>query len=148
MPQTTIYPRYIKPRLAEALEDSPVILIHGPRQCGKTTLAQTVCAPSQLKWSGDTLIGFLSGQARDYEYVSFDDDNARAGAQYDPMGFVSDLPERVILDEVQRVPELFTALKLEVDRRRITDCQTIQPRRPFLSVPSVTADYRGLCDSS
>lgn len=54
----------------------------------------------------------------DYRYISFDDGVVRAGAQSDPMGFVADLPERAILDEVQRVPEIFSALKLEVDRRR------------------------------
>lgn len=42
----------------------------------------------------------------------------RAAAQADPVGYVADLPERVIFDEVQRVPELFTSLKAEVDRRR------------------------------
>ena len=72
MPQTTVYPRYIETLLAEALEDSPVVLIHGPRQCGKTTLAQTVCAPSQLKWGDDTFmwgdspLSILSRHTRDY----------------------------------------------------------------------------------
>ena len=51
------------------------------------------------------------------DYISFDDEVARAGAA-DPMGFVADLPERVIIDEVQRSPGIFTALKLEVDRSR------------------------------
>jgi len=34
MPETALYPRYAEPRLTEALADSPVVLIHGPRQCG------------------------------------------------------------------------------------------------------------------
>ncbi len=88
------------PRVMEALADSPVVLIHGPRQSGKTTLARQV---------GDE-VGFT--------YVSFDDDVQRAAAQVDPVGYVADLPERVILDEVQRVPELFTSLKAAVDSRR------------------------------
>ena len=37
-----IYPRFVEPRLVQALGDSPVVLIHGPRQSGKTTLAQMV----------------------------------------------------------------------------------------------------------
>ena len=53
-----------------------------------------------------------------YDYFSFDDAVACESARADPMGFVADLPERVILDEVQRVPTLFAALKLEVDRRQ------------------------------
>ena len=48
MAQATVYPRYAEHRLLEALEDSPVVLINGPRQCGKTTLAQTICAPQYL----------------------------------------------------------------------------------------------------
>ncbi len=60
----------------------------------------------------------LVGEARGYAYFSFDNDVVLAAAREDPMGFVRDLPERVILDEVQRVPELFTALKSTVDRDR------------------------------
>ena len=96
-----LYPRHAASLLGEALEDAPVALIHGPRQCGKTTLAQMTCKP-------------LS-----YEYVTFDDDAAHAAAEADPAGFVAELPERVILDEVQRVPAIFTALKLQVDRSRV-----------------------------
>ena len=125
MNKSHFYPRYIAPRLAEALEDSPVVLIHGPRQCGKTTLAQFACAPNYLKWDDnarvwgeDRMSWGVSQQQRDYQYITFDDAVVREGAQADPIGFVADLPERVILDEIQRVPILFSAIKLEVDRRR------------------------------
>lgn len=94
------YSRFAENELIEALEDSPVVLVHGPRQCGKTTLARLV------------------GEGRGYAYVTFDDDVARDAAESDPTGFVQGLPARVILDEVQHVPRLFTALKAEVDRRR------------------------------
>ena len=100
MPHATFHPRHAEPRLAEALEDSPIVLIHGPRQCGKTTLARTF------------------GRKKGYFYVSFDDDVTREAAIADPAGFVADQPQRVILDEVQRVPSLFTALKMVVDRDR------------------------------
>jgi len=95
-----IKPRLVEARLEEALDDSPVVLIHGPRQSGKTTLAQQV------------------GARRDYTYFNLDDDVTRAAAEADPIGFVADLPERAVLDEVQRVPRLFTALKVSVDRNR------------------------------
>jgi predicted AAA+ superfamily ATPase len=58
------------------------------------------------------------GERLGYTYLSFDDEVARASAQADPTGFVDDLPERAILDEVQRVPDLFASLKSSVDRRR------------------------------
>lgn len=48
MTDPVFYPRQIKHRLAEALEDSPAMLIHGPRQCGKTTLTQYTYAPGDL----------------------------------------------------------------------------------------------------
>lgn len=95
-----LYRRFTEPVLRETLADTPAVLIHGPRQCGKTTLAKRV------------------GEARDYTYFSFDDDVTLAAAKADPVGFVGDLPERVVLDEVQRVPVIFPALKSTVDRHR------------------------------
>jgi len=125
MSNSVFYPRSVERRLVEALEDSPVVLIHGPRQCGKTTLAQITCAPNHLTWSssrptwgGNAPACGYSQENRDYRYFSFDDPVTRDGARADPTGFVADLPERVILDEVQRVPELFEAIKIFVDRRR------------------------------
>ncbi|MHB1097365.1 MAG: ATP-binding protein [Gemmatimonadaceae bacterium] len=100
MTSGSVYPRFATALLEQALAESPVVLIHGPRQCGKTTLAQTV------------------GDALGYAYFSFDDAVTLAAAISDPVGFVGDLPERAILDEVQRTPSLFTALKRAVDRDR------------------------------
>jgi predicted AAA+ superfamily ATPase len=94
------YPRLAEAPLREALADSPVTLIHGPRQSGKSTLAQAVGGP------------------RGYAYFTFDDDVARSAATSDPAGFVAELPAHVTLDEVQRVPALFTAIKKAVDRDR------------------------------
>jgi len=125
MAQPELYPRYAAPRLTEALADSPVVLIHGPRQCGKTTLARAV------------------GDARAYEYVTFDDDVARAAAEADPAGFVLDLPERTILDEVQRVPALFTAIKASVDRRRTAGRFLLTGSANVLLVPTLADSLAG-----
>lgn len=91
-------PRSLTPAIQAALADTPVVCLLGPRQCGKTTLARMV-APR-------------------YGYVTFDDEDALALARSDPNGFLSALPDPVILDEVQRVPELLRAIKLSVDRDR------------------------------
>ncbi|MDP2284858.1 MAG: ATP-binding protein [Pseudohongiella sp.] len=53
-----------------------------------------------------------------YHYISLDDNNQLAAAQTDPVGFVAALPEKTILDEIQRAPNLFTSLKASVDQNR------------------------------
>lgn len=118
-------PRYLAPRLREALADTPVVLIHGPRQSGKTTLARAV------------------GKARGYDYFSFDDESARAAVARDPAGFVADLPGRVILDEVQRVPTLFTALKAAVDRKRTPGRFILTGSANVLLVPALADSLAG-----
>ena len=134
-----LHPRFIESRFLEALEDSPVVLIQGPRQSGKTTLALMVCSPESLP-VGSGLDGYTG---RGYRYLSFDDNNVRAGAEADPTGFVADLPERVVLDEVQRAPELFTTLKLEVDRRRVPGRFVLTGSSDVLAVPTVQDSLAG-----
>ncbi len=97
---TASIPRLAVGLLSEAAEDAPVVLVHGPRQSGKSTLVRDY------------------GEPRGYRAMTFDDDGVARAALADPAGFVGELPDRVILDEVQRVPEIFLALKLAVDRDR------------------------------
>jgi len=118
-------PRFALPRLLESLTDTPVVLIHGPRQCGKTTLAQIV------------------GREQGYTYFSFDEDVIRAAAVADPAGFVADLPERAILDEIQRVPSLFTALKIAVDRQRTPGRFLVTGSANVLLVPTLSDSLAG-----
>lgn len=125
MPEPTFHPRLLLPRLKEALADTPVVLIHGPRQCGKTTLARQV------------------GDAAGYAYVSFDDDTQRAAAQNDPVGFVAELPTKVVLDEVQRVPGLFTSLKAAVDMRRRSGRFILTGSANVLLVPKLADSLAG-----
>lgn len=121
----SLLPRLAEARLVGALADTPAVLIHGPRQCGKTTLAQTV------------------GLARGYEYISFDDGVRLAAAKEDPAGFVADLPERVILDEVQRAPSLFAPLKAKIDRRRTPGGYLLTGSANVLKVPSLSDSLAG-----
>ena len=125
MPDKALYPRFAEPRLTEALADSPIVLIHGPRQCGKTTLARII------------------GERKGYAYVSFDDAVLYTAAQADPVGFASDLPERVILDEVQRVPALFSALKVAVDRQRSAGRFILTGSANVLLVPKLADSLAG-----
>jgi len=90
--------RHLEGALAEALADTPVVCILGPRQCGKSTLAHHT-APGRA-------------------YVSLDDRNSYQLASEDPKGFIGELPEYVTIDEVQRVPELSLAIKQSVDANR------------------------------
>lgn len=91
-------PRSLRAGLEEALADTPVICLLGPRQSGKSTLARSL-APNRA-------------------YIDLDDDALADTALTDPAGFVRGLPECVTLDEVQRVPEILRALKVAVDRDR------------------------------
>jgi predicted AAA+ superfamily ATPase len=120
-----LYPRLAEPRLVEALADTPVVLIHGPRQCGKTTMAKVV------------------GERMGYEYRSLDDEVSRAAAESDPAGFLGDLGDRVILDEVQRVPGIFTALKATVDRNRKPGRFILTGSANVLLVPRVSDSLAG-----
>lgn len=121
----TLYPRFAGRRLEEALVDSPVVLVHGPRQCGKTTLARMVGGPAG------------------YAYVSFDVEGDRAAAEADPIGFAADLPARVILDEVQHVPRLFSAIKSVVDRDRRPGRFILTGSANVLLVPALSDSLAG-----
>jgi len=142
MAENALYPRFAERRLTEALEDSPVALIHGPRQCGKTTLAQMVCAPEHLASGGRPSRVLLTGSPS-YTYLTFDDTVTRESAEADPMGFVADLPEWVIMDEVQRVPGLFAALKVEVDRRRVPGRFLLTGSSNVLLTPALSDSLAG-----
>ena len=143
MAEPILYARHAERRLIEAVEDSPVVLIHGPRQCGKTTLAQLTFAPGYLTWKGSRVTRSESPEPRGYTYISFDDEVARIGARVDPVGFVADLPERVILDEIQLVPELFPAIKMAVDRNRVNGRFILTGSSNVLLIPNLSESLAG-----
>ncbi len=93
--------RHLVDRLLDALADSPVVLVNGARQTGKSTLVQS-----------------QEATGRDRRYLTFDDPGILAAAKRDPNGFVAGLETPVTLDEVQHVPELFPVIKAAVDRKR------------------------------
>ncbi|MBQ9020914.1 MAG: ATP-binding protein [Eggerthellaceae bacterium] len=85
--------------LSSFLEDNarwyPVVSVTGPRQSGKSTLVQYVFS--------------------DYEYVNLEDEATRNLALADPAGFIRERPARLVIDEAQRVPELFSAIQVASD---------------------------------
>lgn len=93
--------RHITARVLEALADTPVVLLNGPRQAGKSTLAQKIASHEH--------------PAR---YLTLDDATTLAAARNDPQGFLAGFEGPVVIDEIQRAPELFLAIKAQVDRDR------------------------------
>jgi len=120
-----LIPRLAEKPLREALTDTPVVLLHGPRQCGKTTLAKLV------------------GDKHGYTYLSFDDEGIAAAATADPIGFVNEAPRRTIFDEVQRVPQIFPAIKLAVDKKRTPGQFLLTGSANVLLVPKLSESLAG-----
>src|SRR5713226_9023363 len=119
-----MYPRYLQKRLEAALADTPVVLLTGARQTGKSTLAQAYAA------------------AKGAVYVTFDDPNVLAAAK-DTVGFIKSLGERAVIDEVQRAPWLFTAVKLTVDPNRRPGRFLFTGSANVLLVPQVSDSLAG-----
>lgn len=93
--------RNLTDNLRAALADSPVVLLNGARQTGKSTLVQA-----------------LLRSGHQAHYVTLDDVSVLAAVRHDPAGFLAGQSGPVVIDEVQRAPELFVAIKAEVDRNR------------------------------
>lgn len=96
----TLFPRYAEAQVRAALADTPVVAIVGPRQCGKSTLAEAIAAD-------------LGAGA-----VSLDDAAPRAVANADPTGFIEERDLPLMIDEFQKAPALLDAIKSRVDRAR------------------------------
>jgi predicted AAA+ superfamily ATPase len=118
-----LYERFAAARVVTALKDTPVVLVNGPRQCGKTTLVRK-----------------LVGGKR--SYLTLDDDTVLEAARRDPMGFVRPLDE-VIIDEVQRVPGLLRAIKQSVDNDRRPGRFLLTGSANVLSLPQVSESLAG-----
>jgi hypothetical protein len=93
-----LYPRLIEARIAEALADTPVVLVAGPRQAGKTTLVRQMATQGM-------------------RYLTLDDELTLLSARADPVGMVRSL-DRAIIDEIQRAPQLLLAIKKSIDEDR------------------------------
>ena len=90
--------REISRELLDVAGEYPVVTIVGPRQSGKTTLVQMTFP--------------------DKPYRSLEDPDVRVLAQTDPRGFLGDLSEGAILDEIQRAPDLLSFIQGVVDEKK------------------------------
>jgi len=83
-----------------ALKDTPVVLVHGARQTGKTTLVKAIA------------------KERGAAYVTLDEHPVLEAALNDPPAFIQGLGKMAVIDEVQNAPNIFRAIKASVDRDR------------------------------
>lgn len=125
IPSPALYPRHLDSLLRDALQDTPAVLINGPRQCGKTTLVR--------QYEGNMA------------YFSLDDPALLAAVQADPLGFVKRL-DRAIIDEVQRAPQLLMALKLVIDRDRRPGRFLLTGSANLMALPQIADSLAGRVD--
>jgi len=93
-------PRHITAEILDALSASPAVLLNGARQTGKSTLVKEIAKQSS------------------FEYVTLDDFTTLNAVSLDPVGYLTAMKKPIIIDEIQRIPELFLAIKQLVDKDR------------------------------
>ena len=118
-----LFPRGASARVATAMTDTPVVLVNGPRQCGKTTLVRSL----------------FHGER---PYFTLDDDTTLASAKTDPIGFIRQI-DTATLDEVQRAPELLRAIKGAVDNDRRPGRFLLTGSANILALPTVSESLAG-----
>ena len=123
MSELSFYPRQIAARIAEAMHDTPVVLLAGPRQAGKTTLVR------QISGNG----------AR---YLTLDDELTLMSAREDPVGMIRSL-DRAVIDEIQRAPSLLLAIKKSVDEDRRPGRFLLTGSANLLALPTVADSLAG-----
>jgi predicted AAA+ superfamily ATPase len=121
-----LIPRRIADHAADFLDSFRVLIINGPRQSGKTTLLQQL------------------NRTRRGTYVTLDDGALRAAAQADPVAFIEDGPQPMMIDEVQRGgDDLVLAIKAAVDRTTDRGQFVLAGSTRFLSTPSLSESLAG-----
>ena len=123
MNSLSLYPRLIKSRISEALADTPVVLIAGPRQAGKTTLVRQMATPGM-------------------RYLTLDDELTLLSAKTDPVGMIRSL-DKAVIDEIQRAPQLLLAIKKSIDEDRRPGRFLLTGSANLMALPTVTDSLAG-----
>ncbi len=118
-----MFARTVTPSIKVALSDTPVVMVVGPRQVGKTTLVRQIAGS-------------------DMQYLTLDDEATRLSAQDDPVGLVRRL-DRAVIDEVQRAPELLLAIKKSVDEDRRPGRFLLTGSANIMTLPKVADSLAG-----
>ncbi len=119
--------------LLKALSDTPVVFLNGARQTGKSTL---------VRWLSEA-VSVDSGRKYSAEYMTLDHAAVLSSARSDPEAFVAASRRNVIIDEVQRAPALFAAIKAEVDRKRTPGRFLLIGSADVLLLPAVSEALAG-----
>ncbi len=122
-----MYKRHIESHIAAALEDTPVIVINGARQTGKTTLCKQL----------------VKHQIFDGDYITFDNPALLKAAKDDPLGFLRSRPQHIILDEIQKAPELLICIKQMVDEDRKNRRYILTGSANVMNLPKVSDSLAG-----
>ncbi len=118
--------RHLTPALRQSLRDTPVTMLVGPRQSGKSTLVQA-----------------LTDEIEDARYVSLDRGLNLTLAREDPVGFVADPHRTLVIDEVQRAPDLLLEIKASVDGDRRPGRFVLTGSADVLALPRVADTLAG-----
>jgi predicted AAA+ superfamily ATPase len=120
-----MFSRNIEPEIRAALTDTPVVLLNGARQTGKSTLAIALAAEFGMR------------------YVTLDDATALAAASADALGFLKGLGASAVIDEVQKAPTLFPAIKALVDADRRPGRYLLTGSANVLLLPKLSESLAG-----
>ena len=115
--------RRLQNKLQEMAKKYPVVTLTGPRQSGKSTLLKTTFP--------------------EYNYVSVEDPDTRLFASEDPRGFLATYPDKTIIDEVQRVPELFSYIQGHVDKENKEGMYLLAGSHNFLLMQHISQSLAG-----